>query len=151
MRKKNEMNDYMVLRRLAVTAALAYGAFAAWAMPTKTELAQAQQLVQDLTAEDLRAMKAGTKKPGEVAAAQLAFADEAETEAGKYLLLQGAFKLYARAADYGESSEGAGHLPRCATYHEMPQGAGGGGIRRQGEAGRQGRPTPLGGVPCWNG
>ena len=94
------MNDYMVLRRLALTATLACGAFAAWAMPTKTELAQAQQLVQDLMAEDLRAMKAGTKKPGEVAAAQLAFADEAETEAGKYLLLQGAFKLYARSADY---------------------------------------------------
>ncbi len=99
------MNDYMVLRRLAVTAALAYGAFAAWAMPTKTELAQAQQLVQDLTAEDLRAMKAGTKKPGEVAAAQLAFADEAETEAGKYLLLQGAFKLYARSADYDAAAD----------------------------------------------
>ena len=100
MRKKNEMNEYMVLRRLALTAALAYGVSAVWAMPTKTELAQAQQLVQDLTAEDLRAMKAGTKKPGEVAAAQLALAGEAETEAGKYLLLQGAFKLYARAADY---------------------------------------------------
>ncbi|MBR4615614.1 MAG: SUMF1/EgtB/PvdO family nonheme iron enzyme, partial [Kiritimatiellae bacterium] len=99
------MNDYMALRRLALTATLACGAFAAWAMPTKTELAQAQQLVQDLTAEDLRAMKAGTKKPGEVAAAQLAFADEAETEAGKYLLLQGAFKLYARSADYDAAAD----------------------------------------------
>ena len=105
MRKKNEMNEYMVLRRLALTAALAYGVSAVWAMPTKTELAQAQQLVQDLTAEDLRAMKAGTKTPEEVAAAQLAFANEAETEAGKYLLLQGAFKLYARSADYDAAAD----------------------------------------------
>ena len=99
------MNDYMVLRRLALTVVWAYGVSAAWAMPTKTELAQAQQLVQDLTAEDLRAMKAGTKKPGEVAATQLALAGEAETEAGKYLLLQGAFKLYARAADYDAAAD----------------------------------------------
>ena len=75
------------------------------AMPTKEELAQAQQLVNDLTADDLRALKAKEKTPGEVAAAQLALAGEAETEAGKYLLLQGAFKLYARAADYDAAAD----------------------------------------------
>ena len=86
------------------TVAFACG-LAAFAMPTKEELVQAQKLVQDLTADDVRALNAGTKKPGEVAAAQLAMADDAETEAGKYLLLQGAFKLYARSADYDAAAD----------------------------------------------
>ena len=70
------------------------------AMPTKDELAQAQPVVNDLTADDLRALKAKEKKPSDVAAAHLDLADKAETEAGKYLLLQGAFRLYARSGDY---------------------------------------------------
>ena len=86
------------------TVAFACG-LAAFAMPTKEELVQAQKLVEDLTADDVRALNAGTKKPGEVAAAQLAMADEAETEDGKYLLLQGAFKLYARSADYDAAAD----------------------------------------------
>ena len=46
--KTAEMNQLVV-------AMIAFAcAFATYAMPTKTELAQAQQLVQDLTAEDLR-------------------------------------------------------------------------------------------------
>ena len=91
--------------RLAIAVVAFACAFAACAMPTKEELVQAQKLVQDLTADDLRALNAGTKKAGEVAAAQLVLADEAETEAGKYLLLQGAFKLYARAADYDAAAD----------------------------------------------
>ena len=39
-----------------------------WAMPTKDELIQTQKIVEDLTADDVRAMKSGAKKPGEVAA-----------------------------------------------------------------------------------
>ena len=91
--------------RLAVAVAAVMCGLAALAMPTRDELVQAQKLVQDLTADDVRALKAGTKKAGEVAAAQLALADEAETEAGKYLLLQGAFKLYARSADYDAAAD----------------------------------------------
>jgi len=91
--------------RLAIaTIAFACG-LAAFAMPTKDELVQAQKLLDDLTADDVRALNAGTKKPGEVAAAQMALAGEAETEAGKYLLLQGAFKLYARSADYDAAAD----------------------------------------------
>ena len=70
------------------------------AMPTRQQLLQAQPLVNDLTADDLRALKAKEKTPGDVAAAHLDLADKAETEAGKYLLLQGAFRLYARSGDY---------------------------------------------------
>ena len=93
------------MNRLVVAAAVFACGLAVCAMPTKDELVQAQKLVEDLTADDVRAMKSGAKKPGEVAAAQLALADEAETEAGKYLLLQGAFKLYARSADYDAAAD----------------------------------------------
>ncbi len=93
------------INRLAVLTVAIMCGLAVCAMPTKEELVQAQKLVQDLTADDVRALNAGTKKPGEVAAAQLAMADEAETEAGKYLLLQGAFKLYARSADYDAAAD----------------------------------------------
>ena len=52
-----------------VVAAIAFACgLAAWAMPTKEELVQAQELVKDLTADDVRALKSGAKKPGEVAA-----------------------------------------------------------------------------------
>ena len=93
------------MKRLAIATLTFACAFMASSMPTKDELVQAQKLVEDLTADDVRALNAGTKKPGEVAAAQLALADEAETEAGKYLLLQGAFKLYARSADYDAAAD----------------------------------------------
>ncbi len=97
--KKTGMN------RLVAAAIACACVLAAWAMPTKEELVQAQALVADLTADDVRAMKSGAKKPGEVAAAQVALADEAETEAGKYLLLQGAFRLYSRSADYDAAAD----------------------------------------------
>ena len=97
--KKKGMNQLVV-------AAIAFACgLAAWAMPTKEELVQAQELVKDLTADDVRALKSGAKKPEEVAAAQVALADEAETEAGKYLLLQGAFRLYSRSADYDAAAD----------------------------------------------
>ena len=93
------------MNRLVVVAAVFACGLAACGMPTKEELVQAQALVADLTADDVRAMKSGAKKPGEVAAAQVALADEAETEAGKYLLLQGAFRLYSRSADYDAAAD----------------------------------------------
>ncbi len=93
------------INRLAVLTVAIMCGLAVCAMPTKEELVQAQKLVEDLTADDVRALNAGTKKPGEVAAAQMALAGEAETEAGKYLLLQSAFKLYARSAEYDAAAD----------------------------------------------
>ena len=96
--KKTGMNRLIV-------AAIAFACgFATYAMPSKEELAQAQPLVNDLTASDLRALKAKEKTPGDVATAHLALAGKAETEAGKYLLLQGAFRLYARSGDYAAAA-----------------------------------------------
>ena len=86
---------------MVVLAATAHGL----AMPTRAELSKAQPLVNDLTADDLRALKAKEKKPGDVAAAHLDLADKADTEAGKYLLLQGAFRLYVRSGDYDAAAD----------------------------------------------
>ncbi|MBR4615723.1 MAG: SUMF1/EgtB/PvdO family nonheme iron enzyme, partial [Kiritimatiellae bacterium] len=93
------MNTDAIAKRVAWIACCALTATVC-AMPTKQQLTQAQQLVNDLTADDLRALKSKEKTPGDVAAAHLALADKADTEAGKYLLLQGAFRLYARSGDY---------------------------------------------------
>ena len=98
------MNTDAIAKRMAWIACCALTATVC-AMPTKQQLAQAQPLVNDLTADDLRAMKAKEKTPGDVAAAHLDLANEAETEAGKYLLLQGAFKLYVRNADYDAAAD----------------------------------------------
>lgn len=103
MRKDGIMKNTAMARRLVAGMTLAIAATAG-AMPTKQELAEAQAFVQDLTADDMRALKAKEKKPGDVAAAHLALADKAETEAGKYLLLQGAFRLYARGGDYDSAA-----------------------------------------------
>ena len=91
--------------RLLAAGFVMLAAFGAWAMPTREELVQAQKIVEDLTADNLRALKAGSKTADEVAAAQLALADEAETEAGKYLLLQGTFRLYARTKNYDAAGD----------------------------------------------
>jgi len=75
-------------------------AFAAAAMPTKTELAKAKKPVEAATKADLAAYKAGRKTTKEVAENHLALAAKAENQAEKYLLYQGAFKLYARSGEY---------------------------------------------------
>ena len=99
MRKGDKMKNTAMARRLVAGMALALAATAG-AMPTKQELAEAQPIVQDLVAEDMRALKAKEKSVIAVAAEHLKLADKAETEAGKYLFLQGAFRLYARNGDY---------------------------------------------------
>ena len=98
-KKGKKMKTDRIAKRMAWLACCALAATVC-AMPTKQQISQAQPLVNDLTADDLRALKAKEKTPGDVAASHLALADKADTEAGKYLLLQGAFRLYARGGDY---------------------------------------------------
>ncbi len=71
----------------------------ACAMPTKRELAEAQRAVSKRAAAELRAFVVGEKGPDETSAALLVLADGAATEAERYLLLQGAFKIAARHGD----------------------------------------------------
>ena len=91
--------------KIAAAAMLAAAALAVTAMPTKRQLVEAQKLVNDLTADDIRAFNAKHKTAGEVAAKHLDLLDKAETEACKYLLLQGAFRLYARGGDYDAAAD----------------------------------------------
>ena len=104
-RKATEMAKARRLVKLLAAVGLTFAlASSVWAMPTKRQLMEASRLVQELTADDLRDLKAKKKTAGDVAAVHLALADKAETEAGKYLLLQGAFRLYARSGDYDSAA-----------------------------------------------
>lgn len=60
MQKGDKMKNTAMARLLVAGMTLALAATAG-AMPTKQELAEAQPLVQDLTAEDMRALKAKEK------------------------------------------------------------------------------------------
>lgn len=83
-----------------LSVAFAFAAIVATAMPTRQQLAETQKFVDDLIAADISAVNAKQKTPGEVADAHLALVARAETEAGRYLLLQNAFRLYVRGGDY---------------------------------------------------
>ena len=56
-----------VVNQLMLAGAVCAYGLAAFAMPTRDELIQAQKIVEDLTADDVRALKTGAKKAGEVA------------------------------------------------------------------------------------
>ena len=88
------------MKRLVAMVVAAGAAMAAVAMPTKAELQKAQEMVSDVTAADVAALRAKSKTPSEVAAKHMELAGQAGSEAEKYLLLQAAFKLYAKAGDY---------------------------------------------------
>ena len=62
------MYDMNVAKLTLAAVCMMLAAASTWAMPTKDELIQTQKIVEDLTADDVRAMKSGAKKPGEVAA-----------------------------------------------------------------------------------
>ena len=93
------------MNRLVMMAVAAGAAMAAMAMPTRQQLAKAQEMVSDVTAADVAALKAGAKKPAEVAAKHMELAAQAGSEAEKYLLLQGAFHLYVKGEDYDNAAK----------------------------------------------
>ena len=64
-----------LLAAVGLTFALAASA---WAMPTKKQLVEAQRIVKEITADDLRDLKAKKKTAGDVAAGHLALADKAD-------------------------------------------------------------------------
>jgi len=93
------------MNKILIAGCAVVTAFAAVAMPTKKELAQAQKLVEDVTRADLKAIEAGAKSAKDVADLHKTLADKSEQEAEKYLLLQGAFKLYARSEEFDLAAE----------------------------------------------
>ena len=102
MRKGDKMKNIAMARLLAAGMALTLAATAG-AMPTKQELKMAKPLVESLAEKYINALKEKKMTAVEVAAAHLELADKAESEAGKYLFLQGAFRLYVRGGD-GDSA-----------------------------------------------
>ena len=93
------------MNKILITGCMVLTAFAAIAMPNKKELAKAQRLVEDVTSADLKALKAGKLTTKEVANNHMALAAKAENDAQRYLLLQGAFKLFARCEEYDAAAE----------------------------------------------
>ena len=86
------------------------GAATALAMPTKDELSKAQSLVVELMADDVAAYKAKSKKPEEVGDTSVKYAQEASTEAAKFLLLKGAISYYVRGESYDKAADAVGAL-----------------------------------------
>ncbi len=91
--------------RACLVAVCALAAAVACAMPSKRELAEAQRAVAKRASAELRAFVTGEKSADETSAALLVLADGAATEAERYLLLQGAFKMAARHGDSGLTAD----------------------------------------------
>ena len=98
--KKSQGGGNLLGYALAVFAA---GAQFAFSMPTKDEIREAQPLVAELMAPELKALKARTKTSAEVGDAACALAEEAAGDAAKWLLLTGAATYYARLVQCGRA------------------------------------------------
>ena len=85
-------------------------AASALAMPTKDELAKAQSLVVELMADDVAAYKAKSKKAEEIGDTSVKYAQEASTEAAKFLLLKGAISYYVRGESYDKAADAVNAL-----------------------------------------
>ena len=85
-------------------------AASALAMPTKDELSKAQPLVMELMADDVTAYKAKSKKPEEIGDTSAKYAQEASTEAAKFLLLKGAISYYVRGESYDKAADAVNAL-----------------------------------------
>lgn len=93
------------MNRLVLTGMVAITAFSAMAMPTKQDLAKAGTLVAELMADDVEAFKAKSKTAVQVADASVGYADRAETEAAKFLLLKGAITYYVKGDEYDKAAD----------------------------------------------
>ena len=96
--------------RLLAMALMAVCSSAALAMPTKEELGKAQSLVVELMADDVAAFKAKSKKAEEIGDTSVKYAQEASTEAAKFLLLKGAISYYVRGESYDKAADAVNAL-----------------------------------------
>lgn len=75
------------------------------AMPSKTDLANAQPLVDELMSSVLKSYKAKTKTAKDVAETAVNFVKDAEEESTKFLLLKGAITFFTRAGEYDKAAD----------------------------------------------
>ena len=85
--------------------ALALGALAATAMPTKEEQAEAQAIVNELMKDHITANKKGKESSEAVGDAAMALAKDAQGEAAKFALFKGAVTYYARGKAYEKAAD----------------------------------------------
>ena len=98
------------MKRLVAAASAVVVAASALAMPTKAELGKAQSLVAELMAPAMADYKSASAKDKAAAALKVAdtsveFANAAETEAAKFLLLKGAVSFYTRGEAYDKAAD----------------------------------------------
>ena len=87
------------------TMAVACAAFQLTAMPTEEETRRAEPDVKERLSQERTAFESGKKTRSEVAAAAMKFANEADTDAEKLLLMKGAFVLYVQDGNLKEAAE----------------------------------------------
>lgn len=85
-------------------------ALTAAAFPPEMELKKAEKIVKEIMSSDVAAFNAKGKTAADVARAALKYADEADGEAARFLLLKGAFVYQVRAADYDGAKATIGRI-----------------------------------------
>ena len=96
------------MKKLMIAMAAMAAAAHALAMPTRSELSNAQPLVYELMAPAMEEYKSAADKTAaavSVGDRSSAFAAEAETEAAKFLLLKGAVNYYVRGEAYDKAAD----------------------------------------------
>ena len=89
--------------RLLGAVAVASFALSAGAMPSRNDLKKVQPTVNELMADDMKAVKSGKMKQTEAADHAVGYAREATDEASKFLFYKGAFGLYVKGRAYSEA------------------------------------------------
>ncbi len=103
---------------MMVAMAAACAAVQLTAMPTEEEAKQAGPVVRKLLASERAALSSGRKTRSEVAATAIKFANEADTDAVKLLLMKGAFTLYVQDGNLAKAAEAMNAIK--AAIPDMP-------------------------------
>ena len=108
---KHEAQDTRHGTRILVMAGMMVGAASALAMPSKDELNKAKEKVQEhLMKEDIKAYYAKIKTAQELGDISFMYAQEARTEAEKFMLLKGAISYYVRGESYDKAADAVNAL-----------------------------------------
>ena len=79
-------------------------------MPSESDIKKAKPVVDSLIADDVYVMNKKMKPPAAVASKFRSLAEKADTEAGKFLLLQSIFSVYASNGMYDEAGDALENL-----------------------------------------
>ena len=91
---------------------------AAVAMPSRQELKEAESLVAEVVADDMKAFKSGSMSAKKVADIHRALAKETKNPAEKFVLYQDAFEIYVRGKEYDLAADMLEAL--CGEIDDVP-------------------------------